>query len=616
MEKKKYFVPLTKNREYWKKTKNYLLIDDFFQLQLSDSEKSKENLYFSSNSITYDTVSIEFFLHEIIGALYQDFNQIFNTDFSYDFWLKLHHSWLSRFLLSVYFRCSLFDKVFSDDNSYESLSCSDKNIIGFLKKYGALYESDDFNLLLSAKICEKFYGVNVTYVDKADKILTSVSNNDTQKKLKENTSFLVKVLKKVYRKVIFFKKQKLLLWCTYFDGDAIGFFRKKTMGEIGDLTIPSVVESDIINYDLRNSLKSILVDRFSTVSEKWKKIAIDLLFEFIPFYYVEDFSKYLNNAKLYLKSNGSVKTIFATCLGTRNENTFFIFYAQSKGVKILTKQHGGDYGFGYGLYNEESFLSDTFYGWGNWTSSVLDSKIPFISCPSYRNYLLFQNKPQEKDFILYVGSCVSFYNSYYPVIKYPETNLQYIERQKSFFSNISKDVLSRLLLRNFWLEYGYGINGIIHNNIPELKIQNYLQANYNEAFDPGARNQSFSETLLNCSLMIYDDIETPFVEALYCDKPFILLLDKDRFTFRGEEIPFIIMMEKVGLIQYNPQKTAEYVSDIANDITSWWNEPKRQEVVKVIRERYCMKVDDPKKWWFKEFKRQLKLCKHNKVDYE
>ena len=45
---------------------------------------------------------------------------------------------------------------------------------------------------------------------------------------------------------------------------------------------------------------------------------------------------------------------------------------------------------------------------------------------------------------------------------------------------------------------------------------------------------------------------------------------------------------------------------IREDVSGWWNEPERQEVIKKIRRNYLIEVDDIDDWWMHELLHQAR----------
>ena len=275
----------------------------------------------------------------------------------------------------------------------------------------------------------------------------------------------------------------------------------------------------------------------------------------------------------------------------------------------MTEQHGGGYSVTCDAYKKEAFLNDVFYGWGNWVSDVTDSNKNFEIGPSYRNHLLYDCKVKSKKYILWLGTCIIYYKigieSYFAGT---DKIHEYINAVVAFFKAVDEKSLKSILVRNYWLDFGYHLDQILRDEIPNINIQGYLQKDYNENANFVARNNSFQKTLLDCSLIIVDEVATGFLEALYCEKPFIVLFNKLGYPLRNEEIPYFKMMEDTGLFFYDWNKAAALVNKIHDDIDSWWNDAERQRVVKIVKQRYSCSVPDPKKWWFKEFMSQIKLC--------
>ena len=108
---------------------------------------------------------------------------------------------------------------------------------------------------------------------------------------------------------------------------------------------------------------------------------------------------------------------------------------------------------------------------------------------------------------------------------------------------------------------------------------------------------------------IFDHFETPFIEALYANKPLLLYFDKDfscNYFDPDTERRYVELMEETGIIQYGAEAAARHLNEIYPRIEEWWKEPRRQEIVRILQERYTGKYVDPEKWWEKEILGLLK----------
>ena len=119
----------------------------------------------------------------------------------------------------------------------------------------------------------------------------------------------------------------------------------------------------------------------------------------------------------------------------------------------------------------------------------------------------------------------------------------------------------------------------------------------------GREHENFPQLLMNSRLIVLDHVETPFLEVLYANKPFLLYFDEDfiksYFDPNTEQL-YVDMMREVGLIQYGPEAAAKYLNEIYPRIEEWWAEPGRQRVAQIVKGRYAGSHMDPDEWWCKE----------------
>ncbi|MBQ9494585.1 MAG: hypothetical protein IJR50_02965 [Treponema sp.] len=621
---KEYFVPLNIKKETWDVDKKLLFLDDYFERQLSDEEKKTFDYeILPITSFKHTKYEIDLFEAKLVNFFSDSLNKYHNVIFDFTFWKKLFLPWLDNFIYNTISKVEDLENlstIYGDGIFFTACYSSEFNK-KFLKEYGGLFYNEEYNNYVFCLIAKKYFNFKIkTENFKNYEVSNHNFGSDAPQIVK--TSFFDKLkritLKKILRKFLsamnFFNNSlfnpELLLWCTYFSSDAYNYFFRKSHGKIRALNMHHVNMETELDIKFRQTLRESAEKYF--FSDKLpiaQKIVTEIIFNFIPYYYIENFQKYLAAAQDFLNSHKSVKMFFATCTYCRETEPFLLTYAQTKGIKILTEQHGGNYGISCDVYNKEAFMNDALYAWGKWGNDVFDVSAKIYPASAYRQHDLYEGQKCGNDYILFVGSALSFYiacrDEYFSGHKGIHECIYSTEK---FFTEISPEALSKILVRNYWLDYGYHLDADLISLFPKMKVQGYLQKNYNEDADFIARNASFSQTLLNCSLIITNEHETCFIEALYCEKPFIVLFNKYGFRLRPEEIPYFKMMEDVGVFFYDWNEAAKLVNKIHTDISSWWNNEKRQKVVKIIRERYSMKVPNLKKWWYQEFVRQLKLC--------
>ena len=147
----------------------------------------------------------------------------------------------------------------------------------------------------------------------------------------------------------------------------------------------------------------------------------------------------------------------------------------------------------------------------------------------------------------------------------------------------------------------------IADRFPDIWFSGVEQISDNYAVvDIAKRNSSFAEALAICKLMVCDHLSTTWMEALYLDKPFIFLLNKDDAQFRPEALPYIRKLESVDVVLYESKKAAALINKIHNDVLTWWNQTKRKAVIRELRRRYLFEVENIDDWWREELLAQAR----------
>ena len=184
---------------------------------------------------------------------------------------------------------------------------------------------------------------------------------------------------------------------------------------------------------------------------------------------------------------------------------------------------------------------------------------------------------------------------------------RYIERQIGFFSGLGEKVRKDLRIKEYYVDSGWHIVSRIARAFPMLQFVGVEETEMTYgAVNIEDRNMSFAETIAGCKLMICDHLSTTWREALYLNKPFIMLLDRETWSFRGEALESVRLMESVGIIIYDYEEAASLLNRMHEDVLGWWNEPKRQKAVKKIRKNFLFEVENIDDWWMHELLRQAR----------
>jgi len=620
-----FFVPLDIAKSHWDFKYPLIFLDNYYELQLSDDERKKVSYkIIPSHKVNIREEDFDRFGQEIICFFSEELNKYHNVNFDIVYWKKMFSGWLREFFANSYEKIELLLQLklcYPDSNFISCVNSDDSDSVMFSK---IAKEICKFEIKYDSVISE-----NMTSYDEKDnniclilkKTIDKIKNKIWPIKLKR----LITLIKIVNRKLVNIKNARtktVLVGPSYFTGQVYDYLEKRSKFKIGPLSDKTFfrrlnhfekIQNDSI---FRGYLRKKLLSKYKNADCFWKYVICSVITDYIPQFYVERYKQYLTASKLYLKYNKRLKYIFSVCLLDKYSfSSFFCIYAQTQGVKIGTMMHGGDYGWRKYVFNEEATIADFFYGWGSWTNDASNNDTKFIRCPTHRLSVLYDGVELSEDYLFFVGAVLPFFSSNTWEISgkqnYHDVILRCLNSRIRFFATLKTSIVKKSLLRNHPCDFGYHESDVISRAISNLNIDSYKQKFFTDNIGgPNGRNETFSNRLVRAKIIIYDDVETPFTEALYIKKPFILLLDKDHTVFREEELPFVAMMEKVGLIYYDAVECANLINSIYDDISLWWYEEERQSVVVQIRDRYTTGSDNIDEWWLNEF-----LMKGNNDEY-
>lgn len=453
----------------------------------------------------------------VFNKIYKKLNEINKVNYSKRFWKILLNRWIKFYVDSLIFRYDYIKKniEISKIKSFNfefnnELKKTPNSLIDFFELLG----NEERNNYISYKIAKLFSqrkNININVKKKSYFFRFSLfSQIYNIKGFKNNMAlrlnFFLKFLIKNKLPVIVtsylprFKEFKIMLQNNYFFFWKNYFYRK--------------------NYELLKSFQENPVRRenifITSKNDTFKNLLVELLNEFLPTCYFENFKKLEKFTEKNIIAKNS-KYIF-----TSNEflfNEFFKIYAAkltNKGSKYFIGQHGGAYGTMMEQRDTvEEITSDKFFTWG-WkynkkhyplgVLSTLGEKKQFIDSKIKNILIVMPNF--ERNVRLY-----NSYNEYMSMLKRAKTLLSKIDKDlikftkvrfhhedKKFFNklikifkNISKD-----------LEIDFGENPIKKNLSPStLIIYNYLSSGF------------FESLSLNYNCLALIDSEKKFYEKKF-----------------------------------------------------------------------------------------------------
>jgi putative transferase (TIGR04331 family) len=96
------------------------------------------------------------------------------------------------------------------------------------------------------------------------------------------------------------------------------------------------------------------------------------------------------------------------------------------------------------------------------------------------------------------------------------------------------------------------------------------------------------------------ELSTTWLEALLLKKPVIMKVDFAEVE--PEALPDVLQLQEVGIVVDTWEKLAEQVNEVADGAFDWWNDDKRQSVVKRMMNKYMYLPENSLEIWEKHLK--------------
>lgn len=625
------FIPLTQDFSYWDKDKKNLLIED-----LTWMNKNTEAL----KSYNYEIFDMDFgelgveeneiweFSLRLVDVAGEILNQYHKINFSPKYWRRVFSFWIWRFMPAV---CLRFLRLEALRKRYPREEFETMILDEVQWKYILLNPEE---LEQMGEEALDYYGwhlysLALKYGDLDIRQRVIPVEEKRMKRQGKNTGETIAPVGKVSRfwRILCKLKEpyKLLEQCFFYALDSWisrddfnrveivlftfggAFLAKKLhvrsigkvvcFGEEQPSWIQLVTTEPEILWEFRGQAAAMMQSRIG-VESNWQKFLSEIFFKEMPCCFLENFEacravhrwKYekFPNLKYIVSSPGALFTETKMAMAEQGE----------RGVKFSFIAHGGTRPSKCIKYSFGQALADVFYGWGNWGKRTDRHIMNYREAPAEKLYMYERLLPEPSPDILYVGDCAS------PLLHglgY-HTFGRILQRETRFLTTLEHEVRKNIVVRNYPYPWLSMIDRRIKARFPEVRISR-------EGCDEPFKNSTFAQILLNSRFLILDHFETPFTEALYANKPFVLYFDKDfscNYFDPDTESEYVELMEEAGIIQYGPEAAARHLNEIYPRIEKWWKEPRRQEIVRILQERYTGKYVDAEKWWEKEIMGLLK----------
>lgn len=551
----KYCAALVLNQYYWK-DKNLIFFNRTIHSLSKEyiknkNVKLKKNFNISKKKqIDLDSFFKKKFIYYKKQLIFK-LNKSHNLDENEIYWGKIIDIWLIEIIILIKIRYEEL-KFYSKNNSFY-LNVIDKIQSPYLSNY--IYQkanySSDLNQFIFSKISD------VLKIPKKKIINNNCSINEKNKrnKLDKLINFFILSYVKLFKPVVlidsyFNFKDKIKIFLL--SRGKIIFFNSKYFFNI---------KNDNINVDLKRRL-------FFNFEEKdnFDKIFNLIIFYLLPLSFLENFKLIKKKISNYSRDVKKIGT--ATCVFSCDFYNVLVAEMYKNKKKSILFAHGeNDEIRTYDLRNSLAIKnSDLHITFGN--------KNGYGISGIRRLNSLFNIKKKEN--ILYI--CQTNHIHRFTTFRQLKDFEFSLNRDSRFYSNLDKKIKSKLILRISPTGHKYEDKTNFAEDIIKDKHNGVR-------LDPYT---NIKKLFLRSIVVVSTYISTNVFEALYLDKPTILICNLDDYSFNPKALSFFTKFKNAGILYNNPEKAALFLNKNISSIDIWWQSRKIREIISIFKTEYCV----------------------------
>ena len=509
------------------------------------------------NKLENDFLYLEDLYKKVLISLSRKLNFIHKKNYEPSFWEITIGFWLHNFLHVVFDRWEVLSKL--DSSKEYFLNHIDYNLDKLMvnNSYDSIHNftEDYWNSYMFREILKYRYSINCCQTPQIKKV--------TERGLNKKKSFIVNFYLKIFS-FLSKKKTSIILDVKLSFYDMIILFFKTNSLYFPTKIYDEIAESEYDEEKRNWELKFNGSNEFEIFLSK-------IISYHIPKVFIEGFDNILIklNKSLLPKSPKNILS-----LNSFFKDDFFSFYmalSKMNGTKILTWQHGGNFGIGkFSVYeNYQISISDKFFSWGwnNKNNNVIP--LGYFKKPKGKNKTF-----KSRGSILYVNTTYPRYSwSIYSTPVSSSQNIKYFDSQFNFFKNLDKTIFSKMIIKLPNYDHGWNMKARFRDSFPGINIYN--------------GNKSALSLINTAKITICSYNGTFFLESLANNIPTIIFLDKEYFELNKESIPMFKILKKHLIFHETSLSAANHLNLIYDKVDEWWYEENLQNSLKKFIYSYC-----------------------------
>ena len=498
----------------------------------------KNFLHFKKKCI--DKIYKHYLIHNNFKLLPRTFNQII-CPFAYLFLDVMNHKIETLLNFKNQNRNSYFSAIKEKYYEYP------ENFSEFISKL----QTDNFNLQLNSEIINYYQleSRNINFKFNLKKFLKKLNylNNNYKPIINEDLS-----PKTIIKKKIFFyrldHRHKFAINNLLKDKNFINLDLKK----FKNIKLYKGRKNQEFRQNIKNNFQN-----------KKEKFLFKMLVKYLPSLYLESIFK---NIELFSQATNKLPlNIVSNPHGWWNDDHFKFYLALclNNNAKYYDVQHNGSFFiFDENQHLEISKLFRSFFiGWGD---SCLRQKNA-ISLPALysvkKKIIRKQISPRK---VIFLGANVSrYFEGYKNSVLSGGQHLSYFHDQVKFLKKISNEIIPNLIFRTRYnIKDPNNYKKILKKNFNQLKLEKINLSAHERLSDK------------NIKIIVVDHFSTPWLEALYVNKPTIIFYNKKQNNFSNRFKNILNELKKNKIVFDNSEDAAKWLNIIYKKNSSWWYKKK------------------------------------------
>ncbi len=288
--------------------------------------------------------------------------------------------------------------------------------------------------------------------------------------------------------------------------------------------------------------------------------------------------------KIYLEGYNELRSIIKTSPWPTNPKIIFTANSYSSDdyfkawaaektegtTKLIIGQHGGHFGMTpIETYAKHQYLiADKWISWG-WKSN----EFPVIKAVG--NLKIIKKSTVKFNPLgdaLIIEAEYPRYSYQLYSVPISSQQIKYLENQFLFLNLLPSKIFKKILLKPYHANFKWFSRERFRDNFPNLRID-----------DSG---RSIKKLLSNARICVVTYNATTFLESFSWDMPTIIFWDPLFCELNDEAQVFFEMLVRVKIFHKTPDSAASHLTEVWDDVPSWWNDPVTQSAVNNFSQRW------------------------------